>query len=77
MGTIKDFIHSILEKHESEWGRVYILNDADVFCNMTWNYSKYKHGIFQSDLSEEILNREIKKVNVQINGDNVDYLIRI
>lgn len=58
-------------------GRIYILNQADLFAKHLTDYINYSHGITKSNIDYEILNKKVCSFSKEIIGENnVDFLIR-
>lgn len=58
-------------------GRIYILNQTDLFAKHLTDYINYSHGITKSNIDYEILNKKVCGFSKEIiDKNNVDYLIR-
>ena len=63
--------------NKDNYGRIYILNQTDLFAKHLADYIYYSHGITKSNIDYEILNKKVCGFSKEIIGENnVDFLIR-
>ena len=63
--------------NKDNYGRIYILNQTDLFAKHLTDYINYSHGITKSNIDYEILNKKVCGFSKEIiDKNNVDYLIR-
>ena len=63
--------------NKNNYGRIYILNQKDLFAEHLLNYISYSRGVIKNVINENILEKQVNSINKEVLDEyNIDYLIR-